>query len=80
MKSLTIIGAMAGFVIGGGGCLLNGGSTKDAFWHASLTALGAAWIARWCGNVWFESLIDSMAEAARKRHEAEENAPKPVKK
>ena len=71
---------MAGFVVGAASSLWTGGSTQTAFWHAALAALGAAWIARWVGNVWFESLIDAMAESSRKRHEAEAAAAAPTKK
>ena len=80
MKSLTITGAMAGFLISAGSSLWSGGTTQAAFWHATLAALGAAWLARWVGNVWFESLIDAMAEQSRKRHDAEVNSSLPVKK
>jgi hypothetical protein len=74
MKALTISGAMAGFVVGAASSLWTGGTTQTAFWHATLAALGAGWLARWVGNVWFESLVDAMAEASRKRHEAEMSA------
>ncbi len=65
-----ITGAMAGFVIGAASSLLNGGNTQTAFWHAALAALAGGWLGRWCGNVWFTSILEVVAKQQRERQEA----------
>jgi hypothetical protein len=64
MKSLMILGAIVGFLIGGGFSLLKGCPWPTALWRASAAALGAAVLARWWSRVWLQSFSD-----ARKQRE-----------
>lgn len=70
MKAMMIAGALAGFVIGAGSSLWNGGNTQMAFWHAGLAALAGGWLGRWCGHVWFVSIAEVVAKQQRERQEA----------
>ena len=71
MKAMMISGAIAGFVIGAGSCLLGGGTMQTAFWHAALAALASGWLARWCGQVWFNNLTEVLNERQRAWQQAQ---------
>lgn len=52
MKSLMILGSIAGFFIGAG-CSLSGGCPWSVVvWRALAAALAAGLLARWWGGVW----------------------------
>ena len=74
MKAMMITGAMAGFVIGAGSSLLNGGTTQTAFWHAAVAALAGGWLGRWCGGIWFGCLTEILARQHREWQEAQNAA------
>ncbi len=80
MKAMMISGAMVGFVIGAGSSLLGGGTTQTAFWHAAVAALAGGWLARWCGNIWFENLTDALVQQHRERLQAQKAAADAPKK
>ena len=78
MKSMMILGAMAGFVLGAGGSYAGDCASSTIFWHASVTALVGGILARWWGQMWFTGLADALEQQRRTRAQASETK-KPVK-
>jgi hypothetical protein len=60
MKSLMILGAIVGFLIGTGFALAANSPWPAALWRSGVAALIAALLARWWGRVWLTSLRDSL--------------------
>jgi hypothetical protein len=79
MKSLMILGALVGFLIGGG-CGLAGQATwPAALWRACAGALLAAILARWWSKVWLQGLQDTIQQQSNLRRRPSAAA-KPVAK
>jgi hypothetical protein len=72
MKSLMILGAITGFVVGAGSSLAAECAASTVFWHASVAALIGGLLARWCGRVWIEGLADALEQQRRARAQASE--------
>jgi hypothetical protein len=72
MKSLMILGAITGFVLGAASSLAGDSTAATSFWHASVTALVAGLLARWCGRMWLTGLADSLEQQRRARAQASE--------
>jgi hypothetical protein len=72
MKSMMILGAMAGFLLGAGSSYAGNCTHSTIFWHASVTAWAAGILARWWGRIWFESLADALEQQRRARLKASE--------
>ena len=51
MKSMMILGAMAGFILGAGSSLAGDCAGSTIFWHASVAALVGGILARWWGRM-----------------------------
>jgi hypothetical protein len=62
MKALMILGAIIGFLIGGGPALTGQTSWPPAIWHACAAAVVAALLARWWGRIWMAGLQDAMQQ------------------
>jgi hypothetical protein len=60
MKSLMILGAIVGFLIGSGFGLAGKSPWPTTLWHACVAALLAAVLARWWGRVWISGLRDAL--------------------
>jgi hypothetical protein len=60
MKSLMILGALVGFLIGIGCGLAGQASWAAALWRACAGALVAGLLARWWGRIWLQGLQDVM--------------------
>jgi len=72
MKSMMILGAMAGFILGAASSLAGDCSSATVFWHASVTALVGGLLARWCGRMWIHGLVDALEQQRRARAQAAE--------
>jgi hypothetical protein len=72
MKSMMILGAMAGFVLGAGSSLAGDCTGATLFWHACVTALVGGVLARWCGQMWLTGLTDALEQQRRARAQASE--------
>ena len=72
MKSMMILGAMAGFILGAGSSFAGDCTGSTIFWHASVTALVGGLLARWCGRMWFTGLTDALEQQRRARAQASE--------
>ena len=59
MKALMILGAIVGFLIGGGFGLAGSSPWPSALWRACAAALLAAVLTRWWSRVWLSSLRDA---------------------
>lgn len=73
MKSMMILGAMTGFVLGAGSSYAGNCTAATAFWHASVTAWVGGVLARWWGKMWFTGLADALEQQRRARAQASEN-------
>jgi hypothetical protein len=51
MKSMMILGAMTGFILGAGSSLAGDCAGSTIFWHASVAALVGGILARWWGRM-----------------------------
>ena len=72
MKSMMILGAMAGFILGAGCSYAGDCAGSTIFWHASVTALVGGILARWWGRMWFTGLTDALEQQRRARALASE--------
>jgi len=79
MKSLMILGALVGFLIGIGCGLAGQASWPAALWRGCAVALVAAILARWWGRIWLEGLQDAIAQR-RNFRKPTSAAPKPTAK
>ena len=70
MKSMMILGAMAGFILGAGSSYAGECAGSTIFWHASVAALVGGILARWWGRMWFASLADAIQQQRRARAQA----------
>jgi hypothetical protein len=68
MKSLMILGAIVGFLIGTGFALAGNSPWPAALWRSCAAALIAAVLARWWGRVWLKSLRDSLHDRRAHRN------------
>jgi hypothetical protein len=75
MKSMMILGALTGFVLGAGSSLAGDCTGPTVFWHASVAALVGGILARWCGRIWLTGLADAVEEKHRARAQAAEKKP-----
>jgi hypothetical protein len=66
MKSLMILGSLAGFVIGAGFSLAGNCPWPTVLWRACVSALLAGMLARWWSRIWLEGLHSAMEQ----RHHA----------
>ena len=73
MKSMMILGAMVGFILGAGSSMAGDCSSSTVFWHASVTALVGGLLARWCSRMWYLGLADALEQQRRDRARAAEN-------
>jgi len=78
MKSLMILGALAGFLIGSGFGLAGQATWPAALWRACAGALIAAILVRWWGRVWLQGLRDATHQ--RRNFRRPSSAAKPVAK
>jgi len=67
MKSLMILGAIIGFLIGSGFGLAGQSPWPASLWRACAAALGAALLTRWWSRVWFQGLRDAIEERRHAR-------------
>jgi MFS family permease len=65
MKSLMILGAIVGFLIGGGFSLIGGCSWPTTLWRACAAALAAAVLARWWSRLWLINLSETVKQRRR---------------
>lgn len=65
MKSIMILGAIIGFLIGGGFSLAGGCSWPTALWRACAAALVAAVLARWWSRLWLINLNETVKQRRR---------------
>ena len=72
MKSMMILGAIAGFILGAGSSMAGDCTGSTVFWHASMTALVGGILARWCGRIWLTGLADALEQQRRARAQASE--------
>jgi hypothetical protein len=72
MKSMMILGAMAGFLLGAGSSLAGDCTGSTLFWHACVTALVGGILARWWGQMWFTGLTAALEQQRRARAQASE--------
>ena len=72
MKSMMILGAMTGFILGAGSSLAGDCAGSTIFWHASVAALVGGILARWWGRMWFAGLADALEQQRRARAQASE--------
>lgn len=79
MKSMMILGAITGFVLGAGSSMAGDCSGSTVFWHASVTALVAGLLARWCGRMWLTGLADALEQQRRARAQAAAEQKTPAK-
>lgn len=80
MKSLMILGAMMGFIVGAASSMAGDCSSSTVFWHASVTALVGGILARWCGRMWLASLADALEKQRRAQVQAHAQAQASEKK
>ena len=73
MKSIMILGALTGFLLGAGSSLAGDCGSSTIFWHACVTALVGGLLARWCGRIWLTGLADAIEQQRRARARAAEN-------
>jgi hypothetical protein len=67
MKSMMILGAVVGFILGAGSSFAGDCTGSTIFWHASVTALVGGILARWWGRMWFTGLADALEQQRRAR-------------
>jgi hypothetical protein len=67
MKSFMILWAIIAFLLGVGLSLENNCQWSTAFWRGCAAALVAAFLGRWWGNVWLDSLRDSIKQRRYKQ-------------
>ncbi len=60
MKSIMILGAIVGFLIGTGFGLAGSSPWPAALWRACAAALVAAVLARWWSRIWLHGLKESL--------------------
>ena len=72
MKSMMILGAILGFILGAGSSVAGDCTSATVFWHASVTALIGGCLARWCGRIWLTGLADALEQQRRARALASE--------
>jgi len=72
MKSMMILGAIVGFILGAGSSMAGECTYATVFWHASITALIGGLLARWCGRMWLTGLADALEQQRRARAQAAE--------
>lgn len=70
MKSMMILGAMAGFILGAGSSMAGNCTPSTIFWHACVTALAGGILTRWWGRMWFTGLADAIEQQRRARARA----------
>jgi len=73
MKSLMILGAITGFILGIVSSISGDCTGSTILWHAGVTALVGGVLARWCGSLWLTGLADAMEQQRRARAQASEN-------
>jgi hypothetical protein len=79
MKSLIILGAIVGFLIGAGFGLASSSPWPATLWHACAAALFATVLTRWWNRVWLQGLRESL-EQRRARRPVSTPFSQPVKK
>jgi len=67
MKSLMILGAILGFILGAASSVAGDCTSATVFWHASVAALIGGCLARWCGRIWLAGLADALEQQRRAR-------------
>lgn len=72
MKSMMILGAISGFILGAGSSLAGDCPGSTVFWHATVAALVGGVLARWCSRVWLTGLTDALEQQRRERAKASE--------
>jgi hypothetical protein len=65
MKSIMILGAIVGFLIGTGFGLAGSSQWPSALWRSCVAALIAAILTRWWSRVWLANLKDSLEHRRR---------------
>src|SRR5438552_7235107 len=67
MKPLVILGALVGFLIGGGFGLAGQATWPTVLWRACAGALVAGVLTRWWKGVWIEGLRDAVEQRRHSR-------------
>lgn len=78
MKSLMILGAVVGFLIGSAFGLSGQTPWPTALWRASAAALAAAILTRWWSSVWIQGLQESLEQQRKSRQAKAVNGKGPV--
>ena len=78
MKSLLVLGAIVGFLIGAGFGLAASSPWPTTIWRAGAAALAAGVLTRWWGRIWMQGLRDSL-EQRRSHRPPPAPAPTPKK-
>jgi len=80
MKPFVILGAIAGFAVGGGCSLLNDCPESTAWWRACAAALLMAVLVRWWGGMWMQNLADAVNQRRHQPAHEVKSTLKPVQK
>jgi hypothetical protein len=67
MKSLIILGAIVGFLIGAGFGLASSSPWPATLWRAGAAALAATILTRWWSRVWLQGLRESLQHRRARR-------------
>ena len=67
MKSIMILGANVGFVLGMSASILNECSWSVALGRAGIAALIGGILGRWWGKIWFTELQSALEQRRRER-------------
>ncbi len=67
MKSFMILWSIAGFLTGIGCSVAGNCPWSTAFWRGCVAALVTAVLARWWGQIWLDSLRDSIRQRQYRR-------------
>lgn len=62
MKSLMVLGAILGFLVGAGFGLAGRMEWPAALWHASVAALATSLLLRWWSVVWIQNLRQALEQ------------------
>lgn len=62
MKSLMVLGAILGFLVGAGFGLAGRTEWPAALWNACAAALATGLLMRWWGRVWMKSLQHALEQ------------------
>ena len=79
MKPLVILGALIGFLIGGGFGLAGQATWPTILWRACAAALVAAMVTRWWARVWIQGLREAVEQRRHHRRPVANGLPTKAK-